>query len=359
MFNNIANQLIEKYKNLKISQYKNQPSLQDANKMQQLLQNNVFARQIVGLSQSLCLKYDRNPDWYSIVMDTIDLSKIYSNVENIPQESQSSGETKEDLDYEATLVKELLRYFKEDFFTWCDKPICLTCGTKEHQVFKCTKSPNNLEKSGDPGCSVVEVYECNVCHGLTRFPRYNNPIKLLETRTGRCGEWCNLFMLFLKSFGLKSRYIWNKEDHVWCEYYSDKEKRWIHLDPCEKSYDEPFIYSRNWNKKMSYVFAFGNDGVVDVSKRYIVESKNQLPRKDIDETDLKFLFQQLTKSLRRGLNDEELYRLGCRDELEKLELGGYSRTTEKNTTSTTDTVGRISGSADWKSSRGEDGGATE
>ena len=31
------------------------------------------------------------------------------------------------------------------------------------------------------------------------FPRINNPVTLLTTRRGRCGEWVNCFMLILQA----------------------------------------------------------------------------------------------------------------------------------------------------------------
>ena len=32
-------------------------------------------------------------------------------------------------------------------------------------------------------------FRCSTCMHKTRFPRYNHPEKLLETKKGRCGEW--------------------------------------------------------------------------------------------------------------------------------------------------------------------------
>ena len=33
---------------------------------------------------------------------------------------------------------------------------------------------------------------------------------------------------------------WN--DHVWAEYWSAAEQRWVHLDPCEGAFDKPLLY---------------------------------------------------------------------------------------------------------------------
>jgi peptide-N4-(N-acetyl-beta-glucosaminyl)asparagine amidase len=96
--------------------------------------------------------------------------------------------------------------------------------------------------------SVIEVYNCPLCFTVTRFPRYNHPGKLLETRGGRCGEWANVKILlimkmfliffsvfpyfvgltlkifffwikkfFFSSLGFETRWILDFTDHVWQE----------------------------------------------------------------------------------------------------------------------------------------------
>ncbi|CCD25082.1 peptide-N4-(N-acetyl-beta-glucosaminyl)asparagine amidase NDAI_0E02650 [Naumovozyma dairenensis CBS 421] len=314
-----------------------------------LLRSNAFARELVSLSERYCTVYE-NGEWYSIVLETLDLETIYENVDSVKIE--------EPLEYSDVLVKELLRYFKNDFFTWCDKPKCRKCHDSSKQIFDSIQGATREESLY--GCGAVEVFKCSECNELARFPRYNDPIKLLETRTGRCGEWCNLFTLILRSFGLEARYIWNKEDHVWCEYYSPFLKRWVHVDSCEQSFDEPFIYSVNWNKKMSYCIAFNKDGMTDVSKRYILQ--NALPRNLISELDLKFLCMYVTKKLRRGLPSDDIYRSFCRDENERFEwLNKEKREADKREASSNDAsktsgiTGRQSGAPDWKAQRNEDG----
>lgn len=301
-----------------------------------------FARQIFDACQRYCFIYT-NSSWQSKVMDTLDLETIYRNAEDLQRDS---GEIHQ-LEYQDFLVKELLRYFKQDFFHWCDKPDCAGCGTNEYQEFKANIEPNKEEEKYQ--CSVVELFKCSKCGSLTRFPRYNDPTKLLETRTGRCGEWNNLFCLILNSFGLETRYVINSEDHVWCEYYSPYHRKWTHLDSCEQAFDQPLLYSENWNKKMSYCIAYGRYIVEDVSGKYI--SQNQLPRNKIPEADLTFLCQMTTRKLRMGCTDDELYKLYCMDEQDKfcafrVKIPKYKFDHY---------MGRISGSPQWRAARGENG----
>ncbi|EJS41447.1 png1p [Saccharomyces arboricola H-6] len=351
-FHVVANMFLAKYKDFILAKFnKTEPT--ENIKFQNLVRSNGFAQGVFGQSQRLCAVYE-NPTWHSIVLETLDLDLIY---ENVDKEFAKDGHEEGDNVYSDYLVKELLRYFKQDFFKWCNKPDCHRCGqdTSENMASIGTEAPNNEESKFD--CGIVEVYKCNRCGDIARFPRYNDPIKLLETKRGRCGEWCNLFTLILKSFGLDVRYVWNREDHVWCEYFSPYLNRWIHVDSCEQSFDQPYIYSINWNKKMSYCIAFSKDGAVDVSKRYILQ--NKLPRDQIKDKDLQGLCQFITKRLRSPLNDAEIYELACRDEHEQIELitGNTVSTETENgaVASKTSNSGRESGSAHWKAQRGEDG----
>ncbi|SMN21196.1 similar to Saccharomyces cerevisiae YPL096W PNG1 Conserved peptide N-glycanase required for deglycosylation of misfolded glycoproteins during proteasome-dependent degradation [Maudiozyma saulgeensis] len=343
VFEKVAKSFFPRHKQRVIDHYHQEGTDQRfITQMKSVISSNKFANEMARNSVRLCHVYE-NPDWHSKVMDTLDIDLIYKNVDEMTRENEEQ--------YTDNLVKELLRYFKNDFFKWVNAPPCIKCQNIDSRQFKRSDHPNNMESQYD--CSGVEVYECQNCQVETRFPRYNDPIKLLETRQGRCGEWCNVFTLILRSFGLEARYVWNKEDHVWCEYYSSNLKRWIHVDSCEASFDEPFIYSINWNKKMSYCIAFNKDGVTDVSHRYII--KNQLPRTAISEKELFELCEFFTSQLRNhNKDDDEVYSLYNRDVIEQLKWIRDSKGSTSTTTSTT-TQGRQSGSAEWTAQRGEDG----
>uniref|UniRef100_A0A915JRZ1 Transglutaminase-like domain-containing protein n=1 Tax=Romanomermis culicivorax TaxID=13658 RepID=A0A915JRZ1_ROMCU len=101
------------------------------------------------------------------------------------------------------LLLELLNWFKNEFFTWLDKPECGRCGSK-------TAFHSNVEANVDEKLALanrIENYICENerCSNFTRFPRFNDPGKLLETKTGRCGEWANCFTLCARSLGYEVR----------------------------------------------------------------------------------------------------------------------------------------------------------
>uniref|UniRef100_A0AC35U300 Thioredoxin domain-containing protein n=1 Tax=Rhabditophanes sp. KR3021 TaxID=114890 RepID=A0AC35U300_9BILA len=167
---------------------------------------------------------------------------------------------------EIALVRQLCDWFKQDFFKWSDSPKCHKCQEPTRLNAFVNGAPTRDE--GEDGALTVEIYECRRCQVDVRFPRYNNPIKLLSTRNGRNLEWTNAFTLFLRALNLDARYVVDVDSNSWCEFYSSIEKRWIHVDPCEGIMDTPLLYEKGFNKKLSYVIANHRDHIRDVTWRY-------------------------------------------------------------------------------------------
>lgn len=94
-----------------------------------------------------------------------------------------------------------MRRFKRDFFSWVNQPPCMGCGGPTK--YAGSGQPSQQEKEGMARNIELYVlnlswllisnrYRCDKCSLITRFARYNNPGKLLDTRKGRCGEWANV-----------------------------------------------------------------------------------------------------------------------------------------------------------------------
>ncbi|KDQ15812.1 hypothetical protein BOTBODRAFT_107998, partial [Botryobasidium botryosum FD-172 SS1] len=180
--------------------------------------------------------------------------------------------------FEDALAQATVQWFKREFYHWVDPIKCPTCQgatTMQEMV-----PPDAEDINGKAGR--VELHVCNdrACGGRFRFPRYNDLATLLRSRTGRCGEWANTFTLVLRAIGLRARYVWNAEDHVWNEYFSPTQQRWIHMDSCEAARDEPLLYDKGWGKKMSYILAFSTDGAEDVTRGYVRDWDETLRRRN-------------------------------------------------------------------------------
>lgn len=252
------------------------------------------------------------------------------------------------------LTKHLLHWFKNQFFTWFDAPECWSCsaGTMR-MVAMCQPSEEEIKYKA----SRTEQYVCRTCRAATRFPRYNDPAKLLQTRRGRCGEWANAFTLIARAVGLKVRAVHDWTDHVWTEVYCRDHEggAWIHADSCEDVMDEPLLYEKGWGKKLNYCIATGVDGVIDVTRRYTQNFEELMSRRTLANETL------LQQGLKR-LNDEALKELEFEqrvaalsryhEELDKLAENIGERANEDGE----ELLGRQSGNADWVRSRGEDGG---
>jgi|MDTB01.1.fsa_nt_gb hypothetical protein len=141
--------------------------------------------------------------------------------------------------------------------------------------------PNAEERASR--AAVCELYHCSICNRVSRFPRYHCMRKVLETRRGRCGEYSILTLRLLERLGYRARYVVDWEDHVWVEVALEG-GRWVHVDSCEASIDEPLIY-HGWGKNQTHIYSFrpyrfaseheeGLKRVEDVTLRYTPPSEH-------------------------------------------------------------------------------------
>ena len=209
------------------------------------------------------------------------------------------------------MVIKLLDYFKHNFFTWIDVLDCDQCGRKCRLV---NVQQTSSSSSGNINfeyldyltnhADQVEIYYCDNCMINCRFPRYNDPRKLLQTRRGRCGEWANCFVYILRCLDIPVRLVHCTTDHVWAEFYNQTEKRWIHADPCENVYDNPLMYQVGWHKMIDLVVARGEHELRDVTWRYTAKWKMTAGdrRRKFDECKLNEVFNQWNVLLQSSLD---------------------------------------------------------
>jgi hypothetical protein len=116
----------------------------------------------------------------------------------------------------------------------------------------------------------VEFFACPKCGFVTRFPRFNAAMSICENRRGRCGEYNLLLLRMLQALGHTCRQVFDfQNDHAWSEVQWDdgtrssadrnntsRQRRWLHLDPCEAAVNKNLLYQQGWGRCITSVFAF-------------------------------------------------------------------------------------------------------
>ncbi len=266
-------------------------------------------------------------------------------ISSLDQLKISGSLEKPKLSYRDELVRSLLKWYKYSFFTWCNKPLCSGCKQTSTDYVE-TQIPSAEEALW--AASRTEVYKCSSCNILNRFPRYNNPIKLCETKTGRCGEWANLFGAILRALKYEVRFVDNFEDHVWNEYYSEDLNCWIHVDSCENAWNTPLVYEQGWGRIMTFILAHSITGIQEVTPRYIKDYDIVMKRKNPKSMDkLRNLLMKQNQELRKNFGQISLKNIRYRDddEIIKFNMEKYLSKEEL--------IERQSGSEEWRKSRGE------
>ena len=287
------------------------------------------------------------------------------------------------------LATDHVRWFKQDFIKWVNSPPCSACTSPTRLVGMVPPSQQNRTH----GASRVELYKCSAgeCGAYERFPRYNDVCAILRSRRGRCGEFANCFGAMCRALGGRVRWVWNAEDHVFTEIWSESQNRWVHVDACEGAWDNPRLYTQGkvssptrlpygtdsvhylgWGKKMSYCLAFSVDGAADVTNRYVRNPAQQgIKRNRVTEEVLVHILNEIKRIRRRPLSEKQRQHLAEEDEQEANELCCYVQGNRppqignanpppslgRNTTSADAQTlpSRLTGTPAWRQSRGENG----
>nr|SVE77013.1 EOG090X06HD [Daphnia lumholtzi]SVE78239.1 EOG090X06HD [Daphnia lumholtzi]SVE78868.1 EOG090X06HD [Daphnia lumholtzi] len=297
--------------------------------------------QRLAINSRHVLKYE-NAELQSKAKACVPLPDLLARAQqNCSSNSKSDSKVLRD-----ALLIELLTWFKESFFSWFDAAHCRTCDKPMQSVGSGVPSADDLRY----GAHRVENFKCNLCNATDRFPRYNDPEKLLQTRRGRCGEWANCFTLICRALKYDARYVLDWTDHVWTEVYSERHNRWLHCDSCEAACDKPLLYDVGWGKRLNYVIAFSKDEVQDVTWRYTRNHAEVIKRRNLVSEE--WLLQQtnkLSRQLQSSVSDSqrELLTLRLVGELAEFLLPREVKEGEEQ--------GRTSGAVSWRQTRGEMG----
>ena len=160
---------------------------------EELKQEEMFRRRVLAAAQTAAVFED--PTQQAAAISAVDFPKVLLYAREHMQSATKQSPKAED---ECFLIG-LLTWFKRDFFSWCNKPKCTNnscpavCTAYDDKGVPAVpmrmegingpQTPTHQETS-EGWASRVERYQCQHCKTESRFPRYNNPTTLLQTRTG-------------------------------------------------------------------------------------------------------------------------------------------------------------------------------
>jgi len=94
-------------------------------------------------------------------------------------------------------------------------------------------------------------------------------------------------------FGVPTRVPETAASRLLFDLHSRPAGRWMHIDPCEASIDEPHLYCSGWGKKMTYVIGVGDGQITDLTRKYTADQYEEtVASRPLDE-------QEVVRSIRR------------------------------------------------------------
>ncbi|KAJ5992326.1 hypothetical protein N7451_008050 [Penicillium sp. IBT 35674x] len=240
-------------------------------------------------------KYE-NPGLLDEALCIIPLDRLYSEAEEesqIMHAQAASTKGKPEWGYQDCVIRALLRWFKSSFFQFVNNPPVFAVLHAHDRSGHDSPSPDETAR----GATRVELYRCS-----------GSDLRML-----------------CRAVGARVRWVWNSEDHVWTEVYSEHQRRWVHVDACEGAWDQPRLYTEGWNRKISYCIAFSIDGATDVTRRYVRNfAKNGSPRNRTSEEVVLWSIHEIRRKRRENMSKADQARLIKEDEREEREFRGYT-----------------------------------
>jgi len=128
-------------------------------------------------------------------------------------------------------------------------------------------------------CSKTQTFTVYLLEGETTADIQPNSWNWEGWTVGRCGEFALLYNGLLLANGYRSRIVVDAShktddrvagDHVWNEVYIEETNMWLHVDPTERVFNSPDMYSNpdKWNKNVNTVFGIEGSEIVDLTEKY-------------------------------------------------------------------------------------------
>ncbi|KAG0259091.1 peptide-N4-(N-acetyl-beta- glucosaminyl)asparagine amidase [Mortierella polycephala] len=132
-----------------------------------------FASTFARVNASV-LAYE-NRELLDMAIDQMPIARFFEEAEAMAKEYPDDS-------IDDVVIRRLLHWFKNEYFTWVNAPPCVNCQGGTVGIGGVTPT---AQESQD-GAGVVETYRCTqTCSVITRFPRYGGMSKVLfKTRRG-------------------------------------------------------------------------------------------------------------------------------------------------------------------------------
>ena len=176
-------------------------------------------------------------------------------------------------------LKKIFDWFCNSYFHYFQTPKCHNCGQETMKQGTSPVIPSELE--GLP--THAEIFCCPSCGAHVRFPRYTNPLYLLNNPYGDSAEGSIILLTIYKCLGYTARFVCAFMPHSWIEVYSEESKRYIPVDIIAKTFDCPLVYQASYKFEINWVVGVTSYEYVDVTERYVLDKDDLQDRRDSDE----------------------------------------------------------------------------